>query len=1238
MNRRDFALLMRRESLHHQALHAVHRLAEAYRRQGDFAHATQYALRLIELDPYNESHNRILMQVLAQNGQSVKALAHFDKLHRLLREELGAEPDAATTALAGQIRDGQFERTPASLDNPSQRAVVGDMAPPTTASLSLHDDWRKDLATGIFVGRDHELAQISRCLDDEGCRIIEILGLGGVGKSTLAAEITRWAHAQFDAVIWRSLVNAPALDELLASILRQLELWNTGVNPASPGQQLPLLLAEMHQRRVLLVLDNLESIMQEETAGRFRPDYSDYAQFLQMMAAGEPGSCLIVTSRERPAHMRRWEESGAVVSVLLGGLSEAAGRYLLLDQGIHIDADGANSLVRRCSGNPLALKLVSSTIEELFAGDIDDFLAGDTVIFDDIRAVLDDQFERLSPLEQSMLFRLAVAREAISAATLRAGMIPVPAKTTFLEALQNLQRRSLIERHAAGFTLQNVVLEYVTDRFVDVAVDEIHATRLDCLHAHALLEAQAGDSVRLSQIRQILAPVAVRLRQRLGHQPMIETLWRSLETLHSEAKHRPSYAAGNLLNLLLHIGADVTGRDFSGLCIRQADLKSATLAHVDFRDADLSDSTFVDSLGRILAVAVSPDGRVFATGGDRGQLRIWSLPLGVQISQLETHANSITSVAFSPDGSQLAAANVDGSVGLWAWQQDQRQNQQQTRLLGHVGSVHALAYHPTGTLLASGGQDRTVRLWRVPGGSLIDTQMEHASRVLAVDVHPDGHLLATGDADGVICLWTIEVGEAIAALHLTAMLRAHDKEVLALAFSPDGTLLASASADTTIRLWDPFLREPRGLLTGHVHWVRSLAFRMDSSGLFSGGADETVRVWDIATLSAVSVLRGHTHVIRAIAVTPDDLILVSGGLDDSVRLWDLIRLQDNPAIRTLQGYTANVRAIGFSPDGRLLASGDGRGNVRYWQVEHDTVRRESHRLLPGRGRQVNGIDFSPDGLFLAAADDDTQIRIWRTATGELVDTLRGHPAAAHAVRYTPDGKTVTTCSYDGTIYIWDVSAPGNGQMMRVLAGHERECNDLCITPDGRHLISIGRDHTLRLWDLSTGACKQVLHDACRDGKCLSLHPDGNLLAASGTTEQIALFSLDNDDGIQPVDLLASCGLIVTQVGFSPDGARLASAGEGGSIRLWNIADRQEIQTLHAHTLSVMSLAYSPNGRLLASGGMDETIRLWQPDSGASATILRPPGPYEGMNIAGATGITPAQRTALKALGAVELEQ
>jgi hypothetical protein len=254
------------------------------------------------------------------------------------------------------------------------------------------------------------------------------------------------------------------------------------------------------------------------------------------------------------------------------------------------------ALIARYSGNPLALKLVSETIREVFDGHIADFLDEEISVFSGILDLLDQQFERLSELEQEMITWLAIEREAVSREGLAKNFVHFVSKRNLIEALQSLRRRSLVEKSAAGFTLQNVVMEYTTTRLIDQVCQEIMNQSISILRSVALLKAQAKDYVRESQIRLILKRIVERLRSVLGEKAIEEQLREILAALREVPAQEQGYTAGNTLNLLVQSKSDLRNFDFSYLTVRQAYPVKGSIARGQLRFCQVGQERFYRNL------------------------------------------------------------------------------------------------------------------------------------------------------------------------------------------------------------------------------------------------------------------------------------------------------------------------------------------------------------------------------------------------------------------------------------------------------------------------------------------------------------------------------------------------------------------------------------------------------------------------------------------------------------------
>ncbi len=1091
---------------------------------------------------------------------------------------------------------------------------------PTPASSSRHIDWGEAPESEQFYGREKELVKLKQWLLDDHCRLVAILGMGGMGKTSLAATMVDQVQEHYDCVFWRSLHNAPLLESILQECIQFVSDQQRTILPAELDRQITLLIEYLRTRRCLLVLDNVESILQGRSqVSHYREGYEGYGRLLQRIGESRHQSCLLVTSREKPQEVALLEgEAAATRSYHLVGLPPADGREILNDKGLQGTEHTWEALITHYGGNPLALKLVGQVIREVFGGSITTFLKDGEVFFRDIRDVLEQQVERLSALEEEIIYWLAIEREAISLDDLQDNIVHSVSKGELQEALRSLRRRHLIEASATGFTIHPVIMEYLTNRFVDRVCEELKAETLVLFERHAVLLAQAKDYLRESQHRLILQPLVQRLLTLFGKEALEQRLKRLLAILRERHDDRPSYAAGNVLNLLIQLGCTLRGYDFSHLVVRQAYLQEVELPEVNFAHANLATSVFTDAFGSIPCVTFSKQGDLLAAGTVTGEIRVWHAGSGLPLHTFAGHTDWVWSVAFSPDGSLLASGSVDQMLHVWEVSSGQLLH----TLQGHLSTVRSVAFSPDGSLLASGNGDRRVRLWEVSSGQLLHTLQGHTETIPSVVFSPDGSLLASGSDDRTIRLWETS------SFKLLTILDGHTGVVHSVAFSPDGKLLASGSFDQTVRLWDVSSGQLLHTLDSHPHQISkiykvySVAFSPDGKLLASGSADRMVRLWGVSSGQLLHTLQGHTSIVRSLVFNPDGKTLASGSADRTVRLWEV---SSGKVLHTLQGYTNRVLSVAFSPDGKILASGHDDRRVCLWEVSSGKVLSALH----GHSHWVRSVAFSPDGSLLVSGSEDRTVRLWELNSGKGLQTLQGHTAEVSSVAFNPDGKTVASGSTDRAVRLWEVNS---GKGLQTLDGHSGIVTSVAFSPDGKVLASA--DRVIRLWDVGSGQLLKMLQGHLGTVYSMAFSPGGNVLASGSGDRTIRLWELGSGKALC---ILQGHTEAVHSVAFSPDGSLLASSGFDQTVLLWEVSSRKVLNTLQAHLGTVWSVAFSPDGSLLASGGFDQTVLLWEVSSGKVLHTLRSDRPYERMNITQVKGLTEGQKTALRLLGAIEEE-
>lgn len=558
-------------------------------------------------------------------------------------------------------------------------------------------------------------------------------------------------------------------------------------------------------------------------------------------------------------------------------------------------------------------------------------------------------------------------------------------------------------------------------------------------------------------------------------------------------------------------------------------------------------------------IAISPDDKWMAVAGLQG---VWLIDLALQDSSavlLTGHTRRVNGVDFSPDSKMLASGSRDGTVRLWSLPGGELIRE----INAHSAAVSDVDFDSTGTMIASasGGEDKTIRIWQVnTGEELREFSNVEAGyfRVSFVDGLP---LLVAGTLNSSLAAWNLDEGRFIGEVNsgfnsnVTSVdssgetfrvavglfsgrviisdvttgdqfsVDYHDDGVREVAFSRDGRMLASVGMDDKVVLMDALNGE---LITEFERddFIYSVAFSGDGQLLYAVSNDGKVTSWNIARRTVVNERTLAFPTVRQVVYDPlGRFIVVVTDEDHFVRVFDANTLEQ---LAILRGHTGRTFAAAYSPRGRLIATAGGSNDpIRLWNGETfalvGTIEHEDERIY--------SMSFSPV-TFALGTGGDRYIRIWNANTRKEVVAF-DNEETVWSMAFSPDGSLIAASSG-----LWNAFTR---EKLPVTIG---EFSSVAISP--RSDVMVTTENFIPI-DPQRKLIAETGFTGLNNNK-VAFSPDGSLVAM-GVEDEIRLIDVEKQ---QVIATLTGHGSDVRSLAFSPDGSILISGGYDATIRRWAV--------------------------------------------------------------------------------------
>lgn len=948
-------------------------------------------------------------------------------------------------------------------------------------------DWGDAPPHMDIFGRREEMAWLNERVQ-EGVKIFCLVGTGGIGKSTLARN---WADAlvdESDAVIWISFKNRPDPSEVFRKICQLLVPEHT-IPVKSVFEHIDDLIDLLKCKKAIIILDNMESVMKSgDETGDFIEGFSYIERFLTRFADITTQSAVLLTTRELPNCIESFANSHPAICRFynLPGLDKEAVKQIVAFHGLTWkNEENLEKFSEHHGGSPYAITLASSTVLSDYGGVIDNYVESAGKLPSKLMKLLDTQIIRLSDLQKTILYLLAVERVPVSLQSIFDSLAHSYFEDEIKDALAQLRHKSLLEpvNENGCYYIQNVLCDYATDQIckemtgciINVIRTKEMSSNDRLLRDLHIITATASHEIREAQTRTLVKPIYKNVSARFGAARIRPELYKAIRSIGNDPS-TVGFAVGTLVTMMLQTAEELNGLDLSETLLWSCDFEFSDLIDTDFRGSDLRLSRFREVLDAVSCVAFGKDNDEIFFGTSDGKIHVQNLKEN-SLSAKKIHSGYVRGMSYDRKNGVLLTVGEDRKLHVLdpenLLEKEVVETEDHSLRFVSLSKEGKRIYGGDGGLVVQSDGGRIFREECSDAGIVRDGCFQGEETVAFVTengvVICGGFMTSPSKMKSIVlenqslwCITPIERGYLVAGkqgkiIMLDENLNRTGPE-FECADSPIWHIVSgnnyyvAATSIGALLFFDKTTGMIRYRIAAHENWIRALSVSSDGNYLISGSADQSVKIFKESTRELRFDLAGES--LNFLAVTDTGRSLVAGGTDGLLHCWDL---SSGKPRRIHRPYNAWVRALSYSRAGDCVAVGYGTGAIELWDLKKDTF----VQIGVHPGGDVWALDFHPELPVFLSAGEDGKVLQWHKDDLGNWNYREVHDFGKWAIecKYSSDGKKIACGDALGHVAVIE----GAHSEELPLQEHPDQAWGIAWSKDDKRIVVAERSAMLRFW-------------------------------------------------------------------------------------------------------------------------------------------------------------------------------